>query len=860
VAGNQGVLVKLSAEGEEAVVAAFAKMAEGAKKHGKETEGSIGGIKEAALELGKTLAGLFAIEQVVHGFGELVKGAIETGEQLDRLHRQTGISTDSLQAYAFAARQAGVDGDVMTQAMGRLARAIFAAQQGSSGATTALATLGLHVRDFIGLTPDQQFQKVALALGTMEDHTKAQAAAQALMGRGAAQLLPVFQDVAEKGIGAYVARLKELGIYQSTELIAQFKQVQEEAKNLKAEAAGLATQFAAGLAPAVSHAMQTILNESNRGESGFKQLGADVGWLVDLTVTGFGVMGAAVGEFVAKTKLLQEQNWKTAFDAERFVDRMKGLGNLLTFGLFQKGPAEASGTSDALQRFRDLIAKGPSGYAPAATPTEGPPTGLGDVDAESARGQAIAKAKEQLQQQLLDNELVAFKDSAAKREAEEKESFETGKISLEKYFDDRAEIVNERAVEEIDVLVRKREATAAVHVDEDDKVRALEQQRELAKLDGQIAAINIQREKDQAALSAERFAAERKNTEAQEKAEEALAKLRGDHLAAQTAQLNRNLAELDRALAAGGVSQGGRDSALAAARSQGEAAIGFAAQAQQAKEKFADLGLELDRIKQAQASGEIFPVQAEQQTLETERARIPVLQQIVDEMTRLAQLSGNDALKEQAKQAQERIDALRVSTNTAGQELAKLKAVGQQTFTDGLSNALIETINNTKKAGDAFRQFGLQLAEALEQAIVKMLVLKAIQAVVGFAGGGSVGAGIKLASGGAVPGQGSGDVVPAMLTPGEFVVQKDAASQPGIRTLFEALNGGALRGKPTGGLQHFAAGGVVAAAASAAPRFRVVNVLDPTVLGDHLATAPGEQAVLNVMARHPNRIREALGS
>ena len=59
--------------------------------------------------------------------------------------------------------------------------------------------------------------------------------------------------------------------------------------------------------------------------------------------------------------------------------------------------------------------------------------------------------------------------------------------------------------------------------------------------------------------------------------------------------------------------------------------------------------------------------------------------------------------------------------------------------------------------------------------------------------------GIKLLnSGGNVPGSGNSDTVPAMLTPGEFVVNKKATSQN--QQLLEMINGGKVRGYEEGGL------------------------------------------------------------
>ena len=57
---------------------------------------------------------------------------------------------------------------------------------------------------------------------------------------------------------------------------------------------------------------------------------------------------------------------------------------------------------------------------------------------------------------------------------------------------------------------------------------------------------------------------------------------------------------------------------------------------------------------------------------------------------------------------------------------------------------------------------------------------------------------LQLNSGGTVPGAGNTDTVPAMLTPGEFVVNKKAASQN--QGILEMMNGGQVKGYKLGGL------------------------------------------------------------
>jgi len=125
--------------------------------------------------------------------------------------------------------------------------------------------------------------------------------------------------------------------------------------------------------------------------------------------------------------------------------------------------------------------------------------------------------------------------------------------------------------------------------------------------------------------------------------------------------------------------------------------------------------------------------------------------------------------------------------------------------------------------------------------------------------GSFIGALAGMATGGKVRGPGTStcDSVPLLASSGEFIVNAAAARQPGVEQLLTGLNTGGVRPVATSGIPHYAAGGAVTGGALA-PQFRVVNVLDPSTLGDHLATAAGEQAVLNVIARNPSKIRNSL--
>jgi hypothetical protein len=95
-----------------------------------------------------------------------------------------------------------------------------------------------------------------------------------------------------------------------------------------------------------------------------------------------------------------------------------------------------------------------------------------------------------------------------------------------------------------------------------------------------------------------------------------------------------------------------------------------------------------------------------------------------------------------------------------------------------------------------------------------------------------------------------------MLTPGEFVVRRDAVQRIGLDML-HAINGGGWMPSISMGRLAFASGGLVPApAAAAAPTVnantRIVNMFNiDDAMSEYLNTRAGERAVLNIIQRNP---------
>ena len=161
---------------------------------------------------------------------------------------------------------------------------------------------------------------------------------------------------------------------------------------------------------------------------------------------------------------------------------------------------------------------------------------------------------------------------------------------------------------------------------------------------------------------------------------------------------------------------------------------------------------------------------------------IPLLQQFeTAERARQAALEGGDSLTRDAATAQK---ALGVQITKVKEEfLALVRSISQT----GSFQVFVKTTLDLASAL-------IIVADALKPIIPLLTAFAGIKLAKGIAGfGKGLGAGLSkntlgFNSGGLVPGTGNRDTVPAMLTPGEFVIRKSSVAKMGAGTLAQMNN------------------------------------------------------------------------
>jgi hypothetical protein len=243
-------------------------------------------------------------------------------------------------------------------------------------------------------------------------------------------------------------------------------------------------------------------------------------------------------------------------------------------------------------------------------------------------------------------------------------------------------------------------------------------------------------------------------------------------------------------------------------------------QRQDTIEALQQLGIQL-RNSQGQFVGAFEAVRRLSQGLSKIDPRSREFAAISEELGGFRQIGKVIPLIQQFAVAQE---ALKVAQQGQG-SLARDAATAQQSVANQITkvreefNALVRSIGQS----DSFQTF-VKLSLDLASALIKLAdsaktVLPALTAIAAIRGASAIGSfatgfvgGLRrqnsggyirrFASGGLVPGSGNSDTIPAMLTPGEFVIRKNAVKTIGLGSL-QSMNKYASGGR----VQKFNAGG-----------------------------------------------------
>jgi len=289
--------------------AAFDKVTKGLK-----------GVGSVAVGASKGVAGIgLAATASATALAVLVDKSFQAVDAIGKTSTQTGIATDTLQAFHLAARESGTTIEGANTALIKFARSVGDAQRGVKTQSDIFKDLGVELRNADGSMKsfDDILQATAKGVTQLGDQTARATALANLFGRQGVVLTGAINDLSESGLKNFITRAKELGIVLSEKVIRRTEEFNDAVGVIKMKLGSFVNNITTSFLPVfeemqkfIAEKIQKIVDEAG----GMDKLGAKIAKaIIEFVAVGiekFGTFRDEVASFVndVKIKLIEVEN------------------------------------------------------------------------------------------------------------------------------------------------------------------------------------------------------------------------------------------------------------------------------------------------------------------------------------------------------------------------------------------------------------------------------------------------------------------------------------------------------------------------------------------------------------------------
>lgn len=150
-----------------------------------ELEGGLAGARAKLLSFAKAgavVAGA-AAATVVTGIVAMTKASMDNIDVLAKQARSLGLTTSAFQKMSLVAEESGVEAGKLSSILGLMQKNIVDLSNGTQAQVDSFGKLGLSLRDLQGLSPDEQFARIASKLDAIADPAEKTSLAMDIFGR-----------------------------------------------------------------------------------------------------------------------------------------------------------------------------------------------------------------------------------------------------------------------------------------------------------------------------------------------------------------------------------------------------------------------------------------------------------------------------------------------------------------------------------------------------------------------------------------------------------------------------------------------------------------------------------------------------
>jgi hypothetical protein len=231
-------------------------------------DGVSDGLKDIA---GKVVAAL-AVERLI----EFGAKSIEMADQVGKAAQKVGVSVEAMSALQVQARLSNVATDQLTGSMEKLARNSAEAAAGNKQAASGFTAIGVSVKDAAGhLRPmGDILDDVSKKFSSYRDGTAKTALAQSLFGKSGAELIPMLNELGEKGLKGATEQAEKFGAVISKAASEDAEHFNDNVTKMRIEGEGFAQSVTSKLLPSLNQFTDKLV-ENGTGAKDYSGIVAD---------------------------------------------------------------------------------------------------------------------------------------------------------------------------------------------------------------------------------------------------------------------------------------------------------------------------------------------------------------------------------------------------------------------------------------------------------------------------------------------------------------------------------------------------------------------------------------------------------
>jgi phage-related protein len=214
---------------------------------------------------------------------DFTKQGAEYADNVLTQSQVTGIATDKLQEYMYAAELVDVSVDTLTGSMAKQIKSMKSAQGGSKSMVEAYEKLGVEIMNADGTLrdSDEVYWEIIAALGAMENETERDALAMTVLGKSAQELNPLIEAGADK-MEELGKQAREAGYVLSDDMLAAYGNLDDQLQLLSNGATALKNALGTVLLPILTELASDGVGLLSEFTNGVKEANGDISKITDV--------------------------------------------------------------------------------------------------------------------------------------------------------------------------------------------------------------------------------------------------------------------------------------------------------------------------------------------------------------------------------------------------------------------------------------------------------------------------------------------------------------------------------------------------------------------------------------------------